>query len=64
MKLLKITADKILEGDEIKTSDGYIAVGGTQVLGNGRVGLFTPSGMIGVNSGDLLTVRRKEDAGG
>lgn len=64
MKLFKITASEVLEGDEIKTSDGFISVGGTQTLPNGKIGLFTPSGMLGVNSDDVLTVRRNEDAGG
>jgi hypothetical protein len=56
---IKIAAKDVQANDEIKTGDGYIKVGGVQPLGEARVGLLTPAGMIGVGAEDIVTVRRK-----
>lgn len=56
---IKIAAKDVQPDDEIKTSDGYVKVGGVQHLSETRVGLLTPLGLIGVDGEDLVTVRRK-----
>jgi hypothetical protein len=55
---LKIAAKDVQANDEIKTGDGYLKVGGVMALGEDRVGLMTPEGMLGVDAEDIVTVRR------
>lgn len=60
MDIFRISAKDVLAGDELKTSEGFIKVGGIQPLGDGsRVGLLTPEGMLGVGAEDIVTIRRK-----
>lgn len=62
MIILSISASEVKVGDEIKTSEGYIKVGGVQVMqGGSRIGLFTGQGMLGIDVGDVVTVRRGEE---
>jgi hypothetical protein len=53
-----VTGKDIQPGDEIKTDAGWLKVGSVTPLSETRIGLFTSSGMIGVNPGAVLTVRR------
>lgn len=58
---ITVAAKDVREGDELKTSDGFIRVGGVQSMRGGeRVGLFTSAGMIGVDAEDKVTVRREQ----
>ncbi len=58
-KVLTIKARDLQAGDLLKTSDGFIKTGGTQPLSGGRVGIYTPGGMLGVDADALITVRRE-----
>jgi hypothetical protein len=61
MNVLTIPAKEVRAGDQIKTDDGFIAVGGVQPLSGKRVGLFTRQGMVGVDAEAMVTVRREVD---
>jgi hypothetical protein len=59
-KIVIVDAKDVQAGDEIKTGDGFLEVGGVIELSGGeRVGLMTASGMLGVGASDKVTVRRK-----
>jgi hypothetical protein len=59
-KIVIVDAKDVQAGDEIKTGDGFLEVGGVIELSEGeRVGLMTASGMLGVGASDKVTVRRK-----
>jgi hypothetical protein len=61
-EIITVPATEVRAGDDIKTSEGFINVGGVQPLRDKRVGLFTPKGLIGVHESDHVTVRRILDA--
>ncbi|ASR83973.1 hypothetical protein SEA_SHROOMS_94 [Arthrobacter phage Shrooms] len=65
MSLETITtkARDIQPEDELKTEAGWLKTGGIQDLGNGRVGIYTPSGLIGVPGDASVTVRRVSKEG-
>jgi hypothetical protein len=59
-KVVIVDAKDVQAGDEIKTGDGFLEVGGVIELSGGeRVGLMTASGMLGVGASDKVKVRRK-----
>lgn len=61
MPIISIKANEVVAGDELKTYDGYLKVGGVQSLRDGeRVGLLTSEGMIGVGAEDVVTVKRDD----
>lgn len=61
MPIISIKATEVVAGDELKTYDGYLKVGGVQSLRDGEsIGLLTSEGMIGVGAKDVVTVKRDD----
>ncbi|ATW59969.1 hypothetical protein SEA_WALTZ_92 [Arthrobacter phage Waltz] len=61
--VVSIQAQYVKDGDELKTEDGWLRTGGVQPLSEDRVGILTPSGMIGAPATALVTVRRASKEG-